>query len=1076
MVRDASTLGIHGVDLEFQNGVTGVMTRIVSGADGSFHTALDSGAYTIRASKAGFDAQTRVGFGLHVGDRVRLDFALTPGAVSYSLPVVAHAALLRTAEGSVSHLVERKNIENLPLDGRNFLPLVALSPGVNLTPGSAFPRINGSRPRVNEFLYDGISVLQPEPGQPAWFPVIDAIEEFRVETSSYSAEYGRANGGIVVLHQKTGGNQMHGSVFEFLRNEELNARNRFATAGTKQRFRRNQYGVVAGGPIERNRAFFFIDWQGTRGQTGLVRLSTVPVEQERNGIFRIPVFDPATTRQAHAGHARDPFPLGTIPRSRWDPVAGLIQGRYPLPKADGADEKRAANNYRRTGNEENAQDQFGLRVDRYFQPEHRLFGRLTLLRDDSIPVTPLPDGSGAIAAGILSDTATEAAGVSAEHVWTLNPAAVNQLRFGHTGRRLSRKAAIKWVERVNGETHLPAAFSGTMPIFDTAGFQHLGPPVNSHARLATSVVHLNDTLTWARANGSIKAGVDFRRQSLDIVQPAAPAGLYQFTAIATSGLQVDGAPVAATGNSFASFLLGQVENFQLDVQSEVLQPRAQATEFFLQNDLRLTPRFSLNTGVRYTLNFPSTVKYDRGAVFDLDSEQVRFLGRSGYPRTARNLERANFAPRLGIAWTPAVSFVVRAGYGLTWIEQAGITTPFTTPLFPFISTIGRRTQDNIRPAFLLSAGTGIEIGEPGPDSGLGQGVFAVQRDQKSGYAQHWNLSLQKTFFSQWSFETGYVGSKLTNLGVPDVNLNQLQARLLSLGSELTQPVRNPYLGAVPASSPLGGPFVGLHHLLRPFPRFTTVALYRNNVGHSSYHSLQSRLVRRFSRGLTLGLAYTFSKLIDDAGAVFDSAILAGPPASFQVADSHNRRLEKAESTGHLPHVFVSSFLWELPGVPARAGGFKGWMRSFVSGWKLAGIVRAQSGSPFAVTQDPNWNAFAGFGIQRPNRIAEARLSSSERSAERWFATSAFSTAPQFTLGNSSRNPVTGPSFQAMDLMLGKTFSIHERLRGELRLEAFNAANTPPLGNPNGAFGTRAFGTISAAGDPRVFEVVWKLHF
>jgi hypothetical protein len=404
--------------------------------------------------------------------------------------------------------------------------------------------------------------------------------------------------------------------------------------------------------------------------------------------------------------------------------------------------------------------------------------------------------------------------------------------------------------------------------------------------------------------------------------------------------------------------------------------------------------------------------------------------------------------------------VVRFGYGITWFEQAGITTPFTTPLFPFIQSIGQRSVDNINPAFVLSQGPTVQVQPPNPDSGLGQGVFGVNRKQKSGYAQQWNLSVQRTLGSTWSVEVGYLGSKLTNLGVPDVNLNQLSASQLALGSQLTQSVTNPFFGEIPVSSQIGGPTITQQQLLRPFPKFTTVALYRNNVGHSTYHSFQSRLEKRLSRGVTFNVSYTFSKLIDDAGAVFDAAILAGPAAVFQVADSTNRRLEKDESTGSIPHALSGSFVWNTP----------------FWGVQLGGIVRAQSGSPLAVTQATNLNAFAGFGIQRPNRIADPELPVDQRSTSRWFDTAAFTQAPQFTLGNASRNPVVGPGFRSLDLMLGKTFPLRESLRLELRAEAFNVTNSPSLGSPNVSFGTAAFGTITRAFDPRVFELVGKLSF
>ena len=382
--------------------------------------------------------------------------------------------------------------------------------------------------------------------------------------------------------------------------------------------------------------------------------------------------------------------------------------------------------------------------------------------------------------------------------------------------------------------------------------------------------------------------------------------------IFTAGLTATGTPTANTGNSFASFLTGQVTRFSIDAQSETLKPRAAIAELFVQDDWRVSRRLSVNLGVRYTLNFPSTVADDRAAVFNLQSQKLDYLGQNGFPRAARDLEKLNFGPRAGMAFQLTDSFVVRSGYSLTWIEQAGITTPFTTPLFPFIQTLGQQTLDNINPAFVLSRGPTVAVQPPTADAGLGQGVFGVQRDNGSGYAQQWNLSLQKIIGENWSLEAGYLGSKLTRLGVPDINLNQLTVEQLRLGSPLTQPVSNPFFGQVPPNSSVGTPMIARAQLLRPFPRFTTVTLYRNNIGHSTYHSFQSRIEKRFSGGLTFSAAYTFSRLIDDAGAVFDSAVLTGPIANFQAADSFNKRLEKDVSTGNIPQIFASGLVYELP--------------------------------------------------------------------------------------------------------------------------------------------------------------------
>jgi len=1079
-VSDPSALPVEGADVKLLNVGTGAEQAYVTALNGEYHFfGLQPGSYTLTVTKTGFMELQREGLTLRVGDSVSLDLALQIGGVTQSVNVTAEAPLLQSNRGTVSFVVEQQKVVTLPLDGRNFVPLIALSPGVMLPPTSTLPRINGSRPRVSEYIYDGISVLQPEPGQVAYFPVVDAIEEFRVDTNSYSAEYGRSNGGVIMVNQKSGSNEFHGSVFEFFRNEAINARNLFATTGPKPRFRRNQYGFVVGGPVQHDKTFFFVDYQGTRLQTGTPRTSTVPTSLQRRGIFSNAIYDPATTRQVNGAYVRDPFLNNAIPTDRWDAATKAVVDRYPLPNVFVNGQEATANNYVRTANETTNQDQFGLRLDHNLNRNQRVFARYEYLRDHSLPSTPLPDGSGLITAGIIGNTLTRADSVALEHNWTVSANKTNQLRFGYTKRGFERDSLRTGqpASEISGIPNIPvSAFSDTLPTYDVVGFQQLGPTTNGNATFTTSVTQIVDNFSWLRGSHSLKLGTDWRFETLDVLQPSNPTGSFQFSNILTSNLSATGTPVTGTGNAFASFLLGQVQNFSIDVQDETLKPRARIGEFFIQDDFKVTKKLTLNLGVRYTLNFPSTVINDQGAIFNLDTQKLDYLGKNGFPRTARNLEHLNFAPRIGLAYRVNDSFAVRSGYSITWIEQAGITTPFTTPFFPFIQTTGQRSLDNINSAFVLSRGPSVEISDPNPDSGLGQGVFSTDRKKGSGYAQQWNLSFQKTFRTDWSAEIGYLGSKLTSLGVPDVNMNQLTTEQLALGSTLTEQVPNPFFGQIPESSSLGGPTIARQQLLRPYPRFTTVALYRNNVGHSTYHSFQSRLERRFSKGLTMTAAYTFSKLIDDAGAVFDAAILTGPAAVFQAADSFNRRLEKDESTGSMPHVFASSFVWEIPVGAGRRYSLEGWQNALAGGWQLAGMLRLQSGSPLAVTQQTNLNAFAGFGIQRPNRIADPELPSDQRSTARWFNTAAFTQAPQFTLGNASRNPVVGPSYRALDVMLGKTFPIKEQVQAEFRAEAFNVTNTPSLMAPNTSFGNAAFGTITRAFDPRVFEFVMKVHF
>ncbi|PYT24010.1 MAG: hypothetical protein DMG57_30210 [Acidobacteria bacterium] len=947
-VRDPAGLVVSGAMVQAHDLGTGERVKSATNESGEFHfLALRPGDYSVTTVKTGFMTLRRSGIKLPVADRIALDLQLQVGEVTQSVEVTSGASLLQTTTGTENFVVNQEKVATLPLDGRNFVPLIALAPGVALPPGSTaqpslFPRINGSRPRTSEYIYDGISVLQPEPGQVAYYPIIDAIEEFRVDINSYSAEYGRSNGGIIQVSSKSGNNSFHGTIFEFFRNEQLNARNLFALPGPMPPFERNQYGFVFGGPIQKSRTFFFVDWQATGLRIGNTKTSTVPTSPQRNGIFSTPIYDPGSTRKdAQNNYIRDPFPSNTIPLYRFDPAALDILKRYPLPNVFVNGKVATANNYKRLAVDLDDQDQFDTRLDRYFGARHRVFGRYTHLRDDAIPGTPLPDGSGNITSGVIGATLTRADSVVADYAYTVSPTATNQLRFGFTRRGFNRSSLIT-SQRVSQTTGIPnilsVAFGHAFPVFLIAGFQQLGPTESANSQFTTSVTQFIENYSAIRGAHSLKLGADIRMERLDVLQPPDPTGLFSFNQIFTSGLTAKGTPLPNTGSSLASFLLGQVDSFNIDIQPQNLNPRAHIAEFFVQDDWRMSQRLSLTLGLRYTLNFPSTEANNHGAVFNSRTQQLDFLGKNGVSESARKLQKDTFGPRASLAYRVSGSFVIRAGYGLIWIEQAGITTPFTVPFFPFIQSVGQRSLDNINPAFVLSNGPSVQVTPPNPDSGLGQGVFAVDRNTGSGYAQQWNFTLQKTFGKNWSIEAGYLGSKITRLGVPDTNVNQLPVSDLALGTQLTKQVPNPFYGTIPESSSLGGKTVAYQQLLRPFPRFTTVSLFRNNIGNSTYNAFQARVEKRFSAGLTVTGAYTFSKLIDDASSVFDAAILTGPIANYPVADSYNRRLERDLSNGDIPHVFSAGFVCELPFGRGRRFGLSGWRDFLAGGWEIAGIV------------------------------------------------------------------------------------------------------------------------------------------
>jgi hypothetical protein len=1054
-----------------------------SDQDGAYTIpALPPGDYSIVVELPGFRTVRQARVRVAASEQVRVDVRLEVEGVAEAISVRGDTPVRLGGVGSVVHAVAHDTAVTLPLNGRSFVSLVALGAGVALPPGSSLPRINGGRPRTNEYLFDGLSVLQPEPGQVAFFPVIDAVQEFTIVSNSPPAEFGRFGGGVVSLTTRSGTNAVHGTLFEFLRHESLNARNAFAPGGQKPAFRRHQFGGVLGGPLARDRTFFFIDVQAQRQAIGRTVISTVPTWLQREGIFtepiggRVPlVYDPNSATTA-GGAARTPFPGNSIPDERVDPVARLLLGRYPAPTLPGT-----ANNFARTATEISDQLQADVRLDHHVAGNHRLvgngdrvFARLSHASDVFRPVSALPDGSGATS-GTLGVQHTNAWSLASGFQQALGGSLLHESRGGHT-RRAVRRTAVSLATGPAADLGLPgipatARFADTLPTFAIAGYQQLGSPPNAASDFSTSVTQLTDTLTWVKGRHVVKFGADLRWQRLNVVQPSSPTGLFQFSSLFT-----DQPGVPNTGAPLASFLLGQVQNFSIDLQRDRVQQRAHGHEYFVQDRWNVSGSLTIDTGVRYTLNFPSVEATDQAAVFNLDTRQLDYLGKGGRSRSARALQTLNLGPRLGLAQRLGARTLVRAGYGMVWLEQPGISTPFTTPVFPFLQNASQRSVDNLTPAFVLAHGPSVGPVDLTPDAGLGQGVFAVDHNLGSGYVQQWNVSIRRELTPALSLDVAYVGSASTRIGIPDSNLNQLSVQQLAQGAALLARVPNPYFGVIPPTSSLGDSTISVAQLLKPFPQHTSVSLYRNNVGRARYHGFEARLEQRPWHGLAAAVSYTRSRLVDDGSSVFDASILSGPIANTPIADAYNRALEQDVSAGDIPHVMVASFVWSIPSGVRGTRAASRVFRALTRGWTVSGVLTWQSGLPLPVTQATNFNAFAGFGIQRPNLMGDPELPKAERSADRWFNTDAFTVAPAFTLGTSGRNPVRGPGYANADVAFLRDLGLRGSRALQLRVEVFNLTNTVHLGPPNTTAGTPGFGSITTAFDPRVVQVAAKLQF
>ncbi|HEY2152685.1 MAG TPA: TonB-dependent receptor [Vicinamibacterales bacterium] len=1070
IVNDQAGAALPGVTVTITQVDTNRQRVLVSSSDGLYAASgLAPGDYRIEVSLSGFKPIRRDGIQVLTGSKLRVDFGLAVGNVSEQVNVTADAPMVRQETASLGYVVRNDQVTQIPLNGRAYIGLASLAPGVALPANSQLPRINGGRPRTNEYLYDGISVLQPEPGQVAYFPVIDSIQEFKIESNSPPAEFGRFNGGVINLTLKSGANVFHGDGFEFYRNQALNARNYFqSTVPTKPDYHRNQFGGTAGGPIVKDQTFFFFDYQGQRQSIARTAISTVPTVLQRQGIFtepiagRVPViYDPATT----VGSVRTAFPGNAIPSGRIDPVALSLLQRYPMPTSSGT-----ANNYSRIDNEVDNQDQWDARVDHRFSARDSIFARIAYFNDGFIPVTPLPDGSG-VTSGTLGPQDTTAWAFASNYQHIFSDHLFNEVRLGNTTRTVGRTAA-ELSTSAGSALSIPgipsnAQFPNTLPTFLISGYQQLGSPPNTASNFHTGVSEVADSLTWLKGAHTVKMGLDWRWERLNVVQPPSPTGSFTFNAIGS-----DQPGVTNTGTPFASFLLGQVQLFSIDLQQQQIEERARIQEYFVQDDWKATNRLTINAGLRYTLNFPSTEINGQTAVFNLQTQQLDYPGDD----PVRPLKKNNFGPRLGLVYALTDKTIVSAGFGIVWIEMAGITTPFTTPTFPFLQTVSQRALDTTNPAFVLAKGPTVAPIPITPTAGLGQGVFSVDGTLGSGYVEQWNVAVQRELSTNTTFEAAYVGSNIVHVGIPDSNINQLTAAQLATGAPLLAKVPNPYYGIIPRSSSLGDPTTTVGQLLKPFPAYQTVSLYRNNVGTTRYNGLELSVHQRLSHGLSYSVMYTRSKLVDDASSVFDASILTGPIANYPVADSFNRALERDYSTGDIPNVFVSSVLWDIPFGASRAHQVNGVVGAIVNDWSITSLITMESGIPIAVTQTTNFNAFAGFGVQRPNQVGDPTLPADQRTAARWFDTSAFSTTPQFAIGTASRNPVRGPSYREVDMALIRRVPLNRGMSIEVRLEVFNLFNTVNLGSPNAVQGAANFGTITTALDPRVGQLGVKFRF
>ncbi len=1059
-ITDPSGGRVAGAVVTMTNTGTNVTQQTRTDAAGNFRSIpLRTGAYSVTVEASGFKKLVRSGITLQIQDEIRLDLTLQLGTASEQITVTADAALLQTTEASRGQVIENKKIVDLPLNGRDYLQLALLTAGTNVPPpGSRFQGFSSGGFRVshNNYLLDGMdnnSNQHAAQGRSPQVisPSVDAVQEFKVQTTNYSAEFGRNVGGVVNVVIKSGSNEFHGGVFEFIRNEAFNARNFFQRPGTDiPVFRRNQFGGFLGGPILRNKTFFFVNYEGTKEYTARTAQSTVATAAEKRGDFSssffnnrpTQIFDPATYNAAT--RSRLPFAGNIIPTNRIDAVAANVAAFSPNPNREGI-----INNYFSNPRSDANTHKGDIRIDHTIGPKDTIYGRYSKQDYLLTPESNLPAPAFGAGDPAFNHNEPQSFVVSHGHIFTANLFHT----FKVSWNRLLTNRGSPLDRNRNPDIGLRGA-NTTLPgfaLFTVQGYSPLGPPANNPQFSDSQTRQLTSDLLWTRGRHTLKVGGNFMFIQSPHLQAFQSNGTFTF-----NGNFSRQSSNNTFGNSFADFLLGIPFNSQLSTVAQGNQ-RRRLHGLYVQDDFKLSNRLTLNLGLRYEYIGPWFEKYNRYSNFDIDANpgrpELRLATDGGIAeRSTVRPDYLNFAPRFGIAYRFDSRTVIRTGYGIYYGGVDHIGDRFLHCSAPFFFQSGFNT-DSIVPTIVLRDGF-----PAGATSSRVTNLQTISQDRTNltPYSQQWNFTIQRELAADIALELGYAGTKG----------NRLLQRYDS-----NAPLPGP--GNINARRPITTLAVpGLDYVVTPLAD----TFRREFSANSNYHAMQIKVEKRMSHGLSLLASYVWSKTISDARGGAD----AGGTAAVAVQDRTNFKAEKSLADEHFPHRFVMSSNYDLPWGRGRAFGnaMPKWADLLIGQWAVGGILTFNSGRRvnIGVQGDPA-NVGGGASV-RPNVVPgqSPNLPSDQRTLARWFNTDAFVRQPAFTFGTAGRNLVTAPGLRNLDLAMYKVFRIDEMRYLQLRGEFFNASNTPFFGAPGNSLGLATFGLVNSAADARIIQVAAKFYF
>ncbi|MBI4909494.1 MAG: TonB-dependent receptor [Acidobacteria bacterium] len=1105
-VTDASRAAVVGAHVVLTEADRNVPRSVVTDEAGRyFLTALPPGRYTLSVEAPGFRKYTQTNIALVVQQQATIDVSLSVGDLTTTVEVESSGSLLNTTISTMGQVVENRYMVTLPNIGRNPLYMLNLTPGVVGVNGSINPTntnfvANGARNATSDVLVDGAIVNTTEQNSGVtdlkWTPSVDAVQEFKMQTNFFGAEYAQSGGAIINLITKSGTNAFHGSAYEFYRDSNLNANSwsNNRTGTPKTYYQRHQAGGVLGGPIKRNKTFFFVSYEITKSKNPGANSATFPTLEQRDGDFSktffsdgrlITVYNPFDMqRDASNAVKRNPFPGNIIPKSMIDPVSLKALAYFPKPNALPTNPITNVNNFYGQVINPSKNQQSDFKVDHTLTEKLRFTARYSFGRSSNSPnsVFAATDPNIAVADPWNGPSYHRPQNASGNLTYMQNPTTVWVASYGMIYADFGR---VPFIETFDVTTlGLPkymqdAAEYHVFPMFSPGGFTNVGNQGWWRMDRQEGVHQFSGSMTKTKGGHTIKAGAERRHNWLDYAQPGYPSGNFTFDAGVTR--QDPNIGNSYQGNGFASMLLGwgSGSNFHLDPK---VFNRAGYWGFFVQDDWKVTRKLTVNLGLRYEFDMPRWERYNRFSYWDLDAPAP--INVPGYKtngvyrfvddktKSPFDSDRSNFGPRLGFAYALNNKTSIRSGVGIFYSLSRATASGHTGSAFNTNSGVfwsldsgatRNATLSNPYPnGFAIPPGASL-----GDKTFLGRGAGTVLRDTaKNPEMYSWNFSIQREVGLDSLLEINYTGSRSPHLYSPYGSLSPLDP-VYWLGpnamtrNQLQAQVPNPFYGIItdPLAANMNGRTIQQYRLFRNMPQFDGASGTEPNRADATYQALQVKWEKRFSRGLAVVSHYTWSKTLDDVSVTSGNLTWLGGTTALQ--NPLNFALEKSLSSNDVAHRFVASADYQVPIGRGRryASNSNRVLNAFIGGWEASMFLTLQSGPPL----QPNlsggnlWN-----GTQRPNLLSDPVTTGSIYDRmNNYINADAFSRPAVDTFGTAPRYlNMRGPKINTWDAALLKDFHVTERQRLQFRLEATNFRNHPVFGNPDTTYGGSNFGRIT----------------